>query len=297
MKSIRAAIPVLFVGLWATGFIGARYAMPHAEPFVFLALRFLIAAMLLGALAALAGAPWPRGRSILWSILAGVLIHGVYLGAVFWAIHNGMPAGLSALIIALQPILTAILAARLVGEIIDRKLILGLVLGLLGVTMVMVPSLRNIGGATLPTYAACFLAVVGMSIGTIIQKQMASMSDLRTGTFWQYVGATALMALMTLLFEEGRIDFTRELLFALAWLVVVLSLAAIFLLMLLIRNGAVSRVATLFYLVPGTTAVLAWLLFDETLTPFQIAGLLVTTLAVRLASASGSAVRARRDSA
>jgi drug/metabolite transporter (DMT)-like permease len=256
-------IPVLFVVLWATGFIGARYAMPWAEPFGFLAARCAAAAAILLVLAIAFRARPLMGRQRVDAMLVGALVHGVYLGAVFWAIRNGMPAGLSALIVGLQPLITAAIAGIALGEKVLARHWTGLAIGFAGVVMVLAPKIGDAaGGVTPATFAAC----------------------LGAGTLWQYVGATALMVAGALAFESGSFTVTGELVFAFAWLVLVLSIGAIFLLMHMIREGEMAKVSSLFYLVPAVTALMAWALFGETLTPFQLAGMALTTLGVALAT-------------
>ena len=295
MHGFKRLLPATFVVLWATGFIGARYAMPWAEPFTFLAARFVLAALLLAAIAAaLGGARTTRGEA-LHAAIAGVLMHGIYLGGVFWAIHRGMPAGLSALIVGLQPLITAVLAGALLGETILPRHWLGLAAGFAGVVVVLWPKLGALGGVTAATLAASLVAVAGMSLGTIWQKRFASGGNLVAATFWQYVGGAAVMAAASLAFETRTVTINGELVFALAWLVLVLSIGAIFLLMVMIREGEMSKVASLFYLVPAATALMAWPLFGEALSVPQILGMALATLGVGLATAQpGTRARASR---
>ncbi|NUS18651.1 MAG: DMT family transporter, partial [Mesorhizobium sp.] len=251
MQSIKRFIPASFVVLWATGFIGARYAMPWAEPFTFLAIRFVIAAILFAGLTVLLGSRRATREEALHATVAGVLMHGVYLGAVFWAIHRGMPAGFSALIVGLQPLITAVLAGRFLGEAILPRHWAGLAVGLVGVVIVLWPKLGAVGGGvTAATLTASLVSVLGMSAGTIWQKRYASGGDLVSATMWQYVGGSAFTILGSLAFETRAITVNGELIFAMAWLVLVLSVGAIFLLMVMIRDGEMSKVASLFYLVP-----------------------------------------------
>ena len=286
MNDLRRLIPATFVVLWATGFIGARYAMPWAEPFTFLALRFLLAAVLVRLLMLRLGSPRLPAAQATHAAVAGVLMHGVYLGGVFWAIHNGLPAGLSALIVGLQPLITAVMAGKLLGEKILPRHWTGLAIGFAGVVIVLWPRLGALGsGVTAATLAASVISVVGMSLGTVWQKRFASGGDLLAATFWQYAGGLAIVALGSSLFEQQAVIVTGELIFALTWLVLVLSIGAIFLLMLMIREGAMAKVASLFYLVPAATAVMAWLLFGEELSPLQVGGMALTTLGVALATA------------
>ncbi|MEP6564678.1 MAG: EamA family transporter [Mesorhizobium sp.] len=286
MHSLKRFIPASFVVLWATGFIGARYAMPWAEPFTFLAVRFVLATILLAGLMVVLGSKRATRTEALHAAVAGILMHGVYLGAVFWAIHRGMPAGLSALIVGLQPLITAVLAGRFLGEAILPRHWAGLAVGLLGVIIVLWPKLGALGGGVTPeTLIASIVSVLGMSAGTVWQKRFASGGDLVAATMWQYVGGASLMALASLAFETHAVIINGELIFAMAWLVLVLSIGAIFLLMVMIRDGEMSKVASLFYLVPAVTAVIAWALFGEQLNLVQLVGMAIATLGVGLATA------------
>lgn len=295
-STTKRLIPATFVLLWATGFIGARYAMPWAEPFTFLAVRFVLAFMVLGVVMLVRGSGRLSRRAALHAVLIGMLLHGVYLGGVFWAIHQGLPAGLSALIAGLQPLVTAVLAGKLLGEEIRPRHWVGLAVGFVGVMIVLSPKLGTLGGGvTWQTLTASVIAMAGISAGTIWQKRVGSTGDLVTGTFWQYVGAAILMAAASMIFETRQMTINGELIFAMAWLVFVLSIGAIFLLMVMIRDGAMSKVASLFYLVPSVTAVIAWLLFGEQLTLVQLVGMAIATLGVGLATAQpGTRARASR---
>jgi len=286
MTSARSFIPGFFVLLWATGFIGARYAMPWAEPFSFLAVRFVLAFAILAVLVlVLPGRPiGVRGAA--HGFFAGVLMHGVYLGGVFWAIKHGMPAGFSALIVGLQPLLTAVMAGSLLGETIKPRHWAGLAAGFVGIVIVLWPKLGvAIGGVTGPTLAAAIVAVIGMSAGTIWQKRFSGNADLVRNALYQYLGGAVVTAIAAFALETGTYTLNGELVFAMVWLVLVLSIGAIFLLMVMIREGEMSKVASLFYLVPAVTAVIAWLLFDEQLNLIQIVGMAIATLGVGLATA------------
>ncbi|MEQ1945095.1 DMT family transporter [Mesorhizobium sp. VNQ89] len=286
MTSSYRLIPALFVFLWATGFIGARYAMPWAEPFAFLAVRFVLAFAILGVVALARGSARLSPRDIGLAVVAGVLMHGIYLGGVFWAIRNGMPAGLSALIVGLQPLITAVLAGSLLGEKILPRHWAGLAAGFVGVAIVLEPRLGAIGaGVNWETLIASFVAVAAMSAGTVWQKRFLTGSDLLAGTCWQYAGGAALMIALSLAFETGEFVLTGELVFAMVWAVLVLSIGAIVLLMVMIRDGEISKVGSLFYLVPAVTALIAWVLFREQLNWIQIGGMALTTAGVALATA------------
>ncbi|MBO0905676.1 DMT family transporter [Jiella sp. MQZ13P-4] len=269
--------------LWSTGFIGARYAMPYAEPFTFLSIRFGLALLVLGAMALVAGAAWPRPRLAFHSMVAGSLIHGIYLGGVFFAVRHGLNAGVVALIVGLQPIITAIVAAPVLGESIRPRHAVGLVLGLVGVALVILPKLGAGGDYHVVNVAPACLSALAISLGTIWQKRFATGVDVRTGTFFQYVGALVPVVALAALTETMRVEWNGAVVFALFWLTVVLSIGAIFLMMVLIREGAVSKVASLMYLTPGVTAVMGYLLFGETLTLVQLAGLLLAGAGVAAA--------------
>lgn len=285
-RAVRV-IPPLFVILWATGFIGARYAMPWAEPLSFLAARFALAAAIIGCLLLALSVRRLTSRQAIHAAFAGALIHGAYLAGVFWAIRNGMPAGLSALIIGLQPLITAVMAGWALGERVMPRHWAGLAVGFIGIVIVLAPKFGDaLGGVTLLTFAACVGAAFAISAGTIWQKKFVGSADLVSATLWQYLGAAALMAVGALAFETRTFIWNGELIFAMAWLVLVLSIGAIFLLMTMIRQGEMAKVASLFYLVPAVTAIIAWFLFGETLSPVQLAGMAVTTVGVWLATRS-----------
>jgi drug/metabolite transporter (DMT)-like permease len=264
--------PALFVFLWSTGFIGSKLGAADAEPFTFLALRFVLALLLLLPVALWRNALCDGWRKRGHAALAGALIHGGYLGGVFWAIKHGMPAGVVALIVSLQPILTSVLAGPLLGEKLAARHWVGLALGLAGGLLIVGPKL-GVAGVGAATLAASLTSLLAITLGTLYQKRHGSGMDLVGGTVWQYVGAVAVVGSAAMLFETRTIVWTPKFIFALAWLVLALSIGAILLLMLLIRQHAVSGVSGLFYLVPACTATIAYLLFDERLTLTQMAGM------------------------
>lgn len=288
MENLKHSIPAIFVVLWSTGFIGARYAMPWAEPFTFLATRFGLAFVVLLLIGAATGAARLSRRDILVSSVSGILMHGLYLGAVFWAVRQGLTAGFSALIVGLQPLITTILAGVWLGERIRPRHWLGLAAGFAGVVIVIIPKLgATHEPVTMPMLIAAFGAVVAISAGTVFQKRYGSAGNLVMGTAWQFAGATVLMAICALSLETGTVVMSGELIFAMIWLVFVLSIGAVFLLMVLIREGEVAKVSALFYLVPAVTALMAWALFGESLTLVQLGGMALATLGVGLATAQG----------
>lgn len=277
----QSVIPVLFVFLWATGFIGARFAMPHAEPFYFLLIRFGIAGSLLLAYGLLTSRTFPDAKAARNAMITGALIHGAYLSAVFWAIRNGLPAGMSALIVGIQPILTTLLAGAILKEKIYARHWLGLGVGLVGVAFVLWPKLHlGAAGINTATIAASFAAVFCVSAGTIWQKKTGAATDMVTGTAYQYLGACIITGALSLFFENQQFEPSGELYFALGWLVIVLSIGAIFLLMRLIRDGAINSIASLFYLIPAVTAIMANVLFGEELHGLQYIGMVLVAAAV-----------------
>jgi drug/metabolite transporter (DMT)-like permease len=278
--AITKLLPLVFVFLWSTGFIGAKLGLPYAEPMTFLEIRFLLVTALLLPLCWISKAPWPAPRVAGRMAVSGALLQAGYLGGVFASIHHGMPAGVSALITGLQPLLTAVLAGALLAERLTPRQWLGLLLGLAGVVLVVWESMQ---AAELPLLAVGLsaLALVSISLGTVWQKRHGGGVDLRTGAALQFIAAAVVLAPFTLL-EKRPVLWTGELMFALAWLVLVLSLGAIFLLLYLIRRGAATQVASLFYLVPPSTALMAWPLFGETYSLLAAAGMGLAMLAVWL---------------
>jgi len=280
---VLAAMPGLFVLLWSTGFIGAKLGMPYVEPFTFLLLRFTLLTVILVVVALVFRAPWPTTRAEFARIgVVGLLVHGVYLGGVFSSLHAGLSAGVAALIVGLQPLLTAVGAGYVLGEKVSFRQWVGLVLGLVGVALVVSDKL-SLGG-TADAWAIVFavVALLGITVGTLYQKRHGGAMDLRSGSAIQYAVAAVPVAILALIFESGEVEWSGELIFALGWLVVVLSLGAITLLYLLIRRGAAAKVASLFYLTPPVVALIAWVLFDEILTPFAMVGMGVVVIGVAL---------------
>ncbi len=277
-----AAAPALFIILWATGFVVAKLSAGHVDPLTFLSIRFPIACALLVVIALLQRVRWPGVKLAFHAAVAGALLHGGYLGPVYWAVAHGMPAGISALIVSLQPLMTTILAAYLVGESIGRRHWIGLLVGILGVGLVVWPkiSMAGIAGITPFTVALNIFGAFSVSLGTVYQKRFATGLNLSSGGAWQYVGAFLVVLVVALLTEDLHFDGSFNAWFALGWSVIVLSLVAITLLMLLIRHGEVSRVSGLIYLVPAVAAFMAYIVFDETLVPLQLLGMAVCAGAV-----------------
>ena len=283
--SAAALIPVAFVLIWATGFVTARLVAPHIEPLTFLTIRFVLAGAILAIAARLAGAPWPGSwRGTRDAAIAGALLHGVYLGGVFWAVAHGLPAGVSALIAGTQPILTALLARPLLGERVSARRWLGVALGMAGVTLVLAPKIAGAGAYPPATLAVSILSTVGITLGTLWQKSRGGGFDLRSGTAIQFAGAALVVAGVAFATETGRIDYAPELAIGLLWSVFGLSIGGIALLLLMIRRGAVVGVASLLFLVPPVTTLMSWGLFGETLTAGQLGGMVIAAVGTAIAA-------------
>jgi drug/metabolite transporter (DMT)-like permease len=274
------AMPVVFVLIWSTGFIVARYGMPHAPPMGFLAWRFFFSVLAFLVWIRLAGAAWPVGRNQ-WLHLAvvGLLMQAGYLGGVWAAVKGGMSAGTSALIVGLQPLLTALwLSTRGSQHAATSRQWLGLALGLAGLVLVVWRKL-GLGEASAPTLVLAVMALLSITVGTLYQKRWVAQVDTRTANTVQMAAALVVVLPLALL-ESEPIRWHPEMIGAMAWSVLALSLGANSLLVLLIQRGAATRVTSLLYLVPPTTAVLAWLLFGEALTPLVLLGMAITAAGV-----------------
>lgn len=273
--------PFLFVLLWSTGFLGAKLGLPHATPLAFLLTRYLLVIAIMGSLALVWRAPWPRGASQWFHIgVSGLLLHAFYLGGVFVAIGSGLPAGVTALIVGMQPLLTATVAGWLLGETTAPRQWFGLVLGFVGVTLVLSNKLGAGFGpvALLPAV----VALLAITAGTLYQKKFCAHFDWRSGAVVQFLPTAVLTGIVVLVRGDFRIEWTGEFAFALGWLVLVLSIGAISLLNWLIRQGTAVNVASLFYLTPPTTALLAGLLFGESLTGLALVGMALAVWGVYL---------------
>ncbi|NUO84506.1 MAG: DMT family transporter [Cupriavidus sp.] len=283
-----ASMPWLFVLIWSTGFIVAKYGMPYAEPMTFLFLRFAGVLVLMVPFVLVARVPLPRvpgstatdWRAVGHIAVAGLLLQAGYLGGVWAAIRLGMPAGVSALIVGMQPILTALIATRM-GEHIGARQWLGLLLGIAGVALVVANKL-GASGLTSASLALAGGALFSITVGTVYQRRFCPVFDLRMGSVIQFAAAALACVPFMFLFETREVQWTAGMLGALAWSVVALSIGAISLLFLLIRQGAATKVSSLMYLTPPTTAVMAWLLFGERFPPLAAAGMVLAALGVAL---------------
>jgi drug/metabolite transporter (DMT)-like permease len=279
-----AAMPWLFVAIWSTGFVVARLAMPHAPPFGFLAIRFALSALAYLVWIALARAAWPRGRAQ-WGhlLVTGVLMQAAYLGGVWAAVKAGLGAGTAALLVGLQPVLTAIWVTRSrradVAPGVSARQWLGLVLGFAGISLVV---WRKLGGEVTPVnLAAVTIALLGITIGTLYQKRFVAPCDVRSASAIQMLAALAVCLPLALL-ESEPIEWHVNLIAAMAWSVGVLTLGGSSLLYLLIQRGEATAVTSLLYLVPPCTALMAWGMFGESLTPLMMVGMALTVAGVAL---------------
>jgi drug/metabolite transporter (DMT)-like permease len=277
------AAPALFVVLWSSAFVTAKLAVIDAEPLTFLGIRFTLAAILMALVAAATAAPWPStARAIGHATIVGLMIHATYLGGVFVAIRHGLPSGVAALIVSLQPLLTGALSGLLLDEPVGGRQWLGLGLGIVGTGLVLEQKLGAGGDAW--SVVSAFLALLAITFGTIYQKRFGSGMDLRTGTAVQYVASAVVLLALAAGTETMHLEWTPVLVLAMAWMTVAISLGAITLYFMLIRRGAAARVASLMYLVPPLTALIAWPLFGETLGPLAVVGMALAAVGVALAS-------------
>jgi len=268
----------LFILIWSTGFIIARYGMPHAEPLTFLAIRFFGVILILLPCILWFKAPWPSKSQIVHLAIAGVLIQFGYLAGVWIAIRHGMPVGLTALIVGLQPILTAVFVS-LLAEKITRSQWQGLFLGLFGVFLVLYAQI-NTAGVNAQTIFFNITGLLSITVGTIYQKKYCAQFDLRTGSLIQFITSLGLATIGAFLFETREVEWVLELVGALVWGIVGISIGAMSLLFILIRRGNATKVSSLMYLTPPTTAIMGWILFNEPLTILVGFGTLLTMLGV-----------------
>ena len=288
MSWLARLAPIVFVLLWSTGFIGAKYGLPYAEPFTFLSLRLFIAASLLLLTILIMKRPWPKPSQLKQLALSGLMLHAGYLGGVFWAIEHGMSAGVTALIMGLQPLVTALFAHFFLAEYSSSQQWLGFSLGLLGMATVIITRMQGSHLDVTPaSLAVAFFALFSISFGSIYQKRFISHMPIISGTFIQYLSSAVVLFVLALGLERRNISWHPEFIFALIWLIFVLSFGAVMLLMFLIENNAASKTGSLFYLVPLATAVEAFFLFGEHLSWLAYFGMLIAVIGVALVVSPG----------
>lgn len=279
--------PAIFVLLWSTGWVVAKYAVAYADPLTFLVLRYTLAIALFILFCIVTGARWPKSWSVAGhAVVSGMFLHGLYLGAVWWAIGEGVPAGISGIIAGLQPLMTAVAAAFVIDEKLTTQQKLGLVLGFFGIALAVLPKVLAIDtGATPIHLLPVIVNVLGMAAvtyGTLYQKRHLQSGDIRSIAALQYLGALIVTIPLALLLEDLHVTWNLQVVLALAWSVLGLSMGAIALLLYLIRRGQVSRAASLIYLVPPLAAVQAWLFFGEALTLPMVIGTVIAVAGVYL---------------
>ena len=277
--------PLIFVLLWSTGWVTAKYAAVLGGPLTFLALRYATAAALFYLLCRASGVAWPRNRAGWFhAVISGVFLHGLYLGMVWWAIGHGVPAAISGIIAGLQPLMTAIAAPYLIGERLSALQRVGLALGFVGIAVAVLPKMLAVDAGAIPAYAVAInvIAMVSVTYGTIYQKRYLREGDIRAVATLQYVGALLVTLPFAFLLEDMHLDWGLQLLATLAWAVLGISMGAVLLLLYLIRRGNVSKAASLIYLVPPLAAVEAALIFGEELTVAMMAGTAIAVLGVYL---------------
>jgi len=281
-SALARVAPGIFVLLWATGFLIAKLGVPYAQPMTILAMRFVLAAIMMATVAAVTRAPWPRSwRRIGHIAVIGILLHAVYLGGCYLAIYGGMPAGMVALIAGFQPILTATLAGPVLGERTRQMQWIGIATGFVGLMMVLWERIViDLNHPAALLFAV--LSLLGITSATIYQKRFCPSFDLRSGTAIQYLAASLVMVPLTLTLGVGAIDWAPTFIFALSWLVIVLSGVSIALLTWMISRGAASEVASLFYLTPPIAAIGSYFWFDEALSALALAGMAVIVFGLYL---------------
>lgn len=281
--------PLLFVLLWSTGWVSAKFATGGADALTFLSWRFAFAGLLLALWAFAARVRWPQSRrDWLHALVSGALLHGLYLGGLWWAMRAGVSATISGLIAALQPILTAALAPLLLGESVSALQRLGIAMGFAGLALVLGPKLLDpqsaATGAPLWPVIVNSLGMLCATLGTFYQKRFLPAGDLRSMVAVQYAGAVAVVLPLALLFEPMHVTWSPPIVAIMVWSVLGLSIGGIFLILLMIRRGALARMAAWIYLVPLVVAVEAYFLFGDRLAPLQMGGFLLTVLGVVLAT-------------
>jgi drug/metabolite transporter (DMT)-like permease len=282
MNRVRAITPLIFVLLWSTGFIGAKYILPYAEPFVFLTIRYFFATLILVLIAKAIGESlritWPQIKQ---SMIVALFLHVIYIGGVFYAIFIDIPAGITAVIVSLQPILVSALAIPLLNEKLSYRQVFGLALGFIGVLFLLSPKLfegdLSTGFSTFGIIC-CVLALLGTTGGYLLQKKVGADIPFLAGTAVQFATSTIIFAIAAVIFEPLTVDITLEFVLALTWIVVALSIGSIFLLYYLLRRDSASSVSSLYYLVPPLTALQAYFFFEEKIKGIGLIGMVLAAL-------------------
>ena len=283
MKKIVGAAPWIFILIWSSGFVVAKYGFEDADSLFFLAIRLILAAFILFVLTAALRQPLTLSRADLRASLAiGIALHGFYLAGVWYAIELGAPAGLSSVITSMQPIVVSLLAVRLLSEPLTRRQVAGLIFGLLGVFLVVLPKLSKAEGFTRESLLFLFLALAGSTVATLLQKKFGHSIPLMIGTTYQFAIAGVGLLLFSIAKGRTRFELTYTSFWTMAWAVLVTSIAAVLLLLWLLNRGSAAKVSSLLYLVPPMAVLQAFILFGETVTPLGVIGIVMTALGVAL---------------
>jgi len=283
MKRLIVVAPWFFIIIWSSGFVVARYAFKDADALYFLAIRLLLATAILFSLTVVLKQPIRLSRRDLLSSLAiGIALHGLYLAGVWYAIELGAPSGLSSVITSMQPIVVSLLAVRLLSEPLTRRQLVGLLCGLSGVVLVVLPKLSKSGGFTPVTLAFLFIALAGSTIATLLQKKIGHSIPLLIGTTYQFAIAGFGLLAISLIRGKTRFVITHTSIWAMAWAVLVTSIAAVLLLLWLLNRGSAAKVSSLLYLVPPMAVLQAFILFHEKVTTAELLGIALTAAGVAL---------------
>ena len=294
-KQLERYAPALFVFLWSTGFVGAKYIVPYAEPFTFLTIRYFFAALILFLIAAAFKQPLKLTKEqFKASFAVGMLLHVIYIGGVFYAVSLGVSAGISAVIVSIQPVLVSLLAVPLLGERLRWVQVVGLFLGVAGIALLLLPKVFQ-GDYTATTSLTgifiCVIALLGTSGGYLVQKKLGGEIPFLSGTGAQYAVSAIAFAILSFSTEEQIIQWVPQFFFGLTWIVLMLSIASIVLLYGMLRTGSASKVSSLYYLVPPTAAIQAYFLFDEVIAPVGIIGMALAGLGVVLVMRQSTKVK------
>ena len=283
MKRVAVAAPWIFTLIWSSGFVVAKYAFADGDSLYFLAIRLLLAAVILFLLTVLMRQPLRISREDLFATIAiGLALHGLYLGGVWYAIELGAPAGLSSVITSMQPILVSVLAVRLLAEPLTRGQICGLLSGISGVILVVLPKLTGSHAFTAESLSLLFVALVGSTIATLLQKKIGKSIPLMIGTTYQFFSAGIVMLFISIARGRTRFELTHTSFWTMTWAVLVTSIAAVLLLLWLLNRGSAAKVSSLLYLVPPMAVLQGFLLFNERVGALEIGGIALTALGVAL---------------
>ncbi len=275
--------PGIFVIIWSSGFVVAKYAFRSSDVIFFLSVRLLIAAVVLAAITKLSGQSLRLSRRDFFASLAiGISLHALYLGGVWEAIAQGSPSGIASVVTSLQPVLVSIVAIRVLGETLTSKQVAGLVIGLTGVCLVLAPAFSRTGEMSLTALFLLICALFGSTSATLMQKKIGHSIPLLAGTTYQFLIAGLLLGIFSIVSGKTRINWNLESTLAMAWAVIVTSLVAILILLWMLTRGSAARVSSLLYLVPAMTAIQAFILFGEKLNPQALIGIAATALGVWL---------------